>query len=210
MRTYSHSMARSARVSAGQRPGRRGRRCGGLPGGRLGRRLGGRIGCVSLAEFFAGGGERAFGCGQRRVEPELDFFRFEAGALATEPADFGEGAFVRALEGGHLSPDPEEQLAGGGIAEDGDVDGFGSETFGEQLAVEAGMDALEAAALPIGVDEGLDLVFLEDALGVDLAAVIGGDAFVERRIFAGDEDGSGVGAVLEGVYAGSEFAIGGG
>jgi hypothetical protein len=71
--------------------------------------------------------------------------------LATGAAQFGVGAVPGAFEGGDLTLDAGEEFGGRGVGEEGGGEG-GSWSFGEKGAVEVGLDALEAALLPVEFD----------------------------------------------------------
>jgi hypothetical protein len=81
-------------------------------------------------------------------------------------------------------------FAVGGVAESDDVEVFGIGTFGEEGAVEFGLGALEAALLPVGANERVDVELFEGGLGGELAVVLLGDGFVGGGFFAGNDDGS--------------------
>jgi hypothetical protein len=75
--------------------------------------------------------------------------------------------------------------------------------------VEVGLDALHAALLPIGTEHGIDVEGFGGGLGAVLVEVVGGQSVVIGGVFAGDDDGGGVDAVLQGVEAGSGLALDG-
>jgi hypothetical protein len=81
--------------------------------------------------------------------------------------------------------------------------------FGEEGAVEVGLDALEAALLPVGAEHGIDVEGLGGGLGAEVAVVVGDEGVVVGGIFAGDDDGGGVDAVFQGIEAGGGLALGG-
>jgi hypothetical protein len=95
-----------------------------------------------------------------------------------------------AVERGDLGKDLAEEFGGGGVGESGDVEVFGSRAFSEEVAVEFGLDALEAALLPVGANERVDVELFEGGLGVELAVVLVGDGFVGGGVFAGNDDGT--------------------
>ena len=77
---------------------------------------------------------------------------------------------------------------------------------GEDGAVEVGLDALEAAFVPVGADEGIDVEVLVGGLGM-VGVVIGfGEFPVFGGIFAGEDEARGVEAMFEGVEAAGGFA----
>src|ERR1035441_9950036 len=123
-------------------------------------------------------------------------------------AEFGVGAVPGAFEGGDLALDAGEELGGGGVGEEGGGEGRAG-GFGEEGAGEVGLDAEEAALLPIGAEHGFDVEEFGGGLGAEVAEVVGGEGVVFSRVLAGDDDGGGVDAVFEGVEAGGGLALGG-
>jgi len=83
------------------------------------------IGFVPLTELFAWRGERGFAFLGQLLQGLL--------AFAVEAAEFGHGTGVGTLQGGNLSDYFEQELAGGGVAEDGGVDFFGGGAFVEEV-----------------------------------------------------------------------------
>ena len=75
--------------------------------------------------------------------------------------------------------------------------------------MEIGLDANEAALLPIGAEHGVDVEVFGGGFRAVAALVVGGEGVVVGGIFAGDHDGSGVDAVFQGVEAGGGLALGG-
>jgi hypothetical protein len=130
------------------------------------------------------------------------------GALALDAAEVIEGAEVRTLEGGDAGGDFVQEFGGGGVAENGDVEVFGTGAFVEESTVQLGFETLEAAFLPVGTDQGFDVEVLDGGLGLELAVVAGGEGVVGGGVFAGDDDGSGVHSMFEGVEAGGGLAFG--
>jgi hypothetical protein len=118
------------------------------------------------------------------------------------------GTVPGAFEGGDLALGAGEEIGGGRFGEQGGGKGRAG-GFGEKSTEEIGLDALEAALLPIGADHGLDVEEFGWRLGVEVAAVIGGEGLVLGGVLARDDDGGGVDAMFEGVEAGSGLALGG-
>jgi len=128
--------------------------------------------------------------------------------LAAGAAEFGIGAVPGALEGGDLALHAGEEFGGRGIGEEGGGQGCAG-SFGEEGAVEVGLDALEAALLPVGAEHGVDVEGFGGGLGTEVAVVVGGEGVVVGGVFAGDDDGGGVDAVFQGIEAGGGLALGG-
>ena len=61
-----------------------------------------------------------------------------------------------ALEGGDLALGAGEEFGGGGIGEEGGGEGVAGGSV-EDGAVEIGLDALEAALLPVGAEHGIEV-----------------------------------------------------
>ena len=122
--------------------------------------------------------------------------------------EFGIGAVPAAFEGGDLALDADEEFGGGGLGEEYGGEGV-SGRFGEDGAEEIGLDALEAALLPIGAEHGTDVEGFGGGLGAELLEVVVGQGVVIGGVFAGDDDGGGVDAVLQGVEAGDGLALDG-
>ena len=84
--------------------------------------------------------------------------------LLAGAAEFGVGAVPGALESGDLALHAGEEFGGGEVGEEsGGERGAGS--FGEQGAVKVGLDALEAALLPVGTEHGVDVEVSEGDSG---------------------------------------------
>src|ERR1019366_3139343 len=122
--------------------------------------------------------------------------------------DLGIGAVPGAFEGGDLALDAGMEFGGGGLGKEGGGKG-GAGGFGEEGAEEVGLDALEAALLPIGAEHGVHVEEFGGGFGAELALVVGGEDVVIGGVFAGDDDGGGVDAVLESVEAGGGLALDG-
>ena len=99
-------------------------------------------------------------------------------------------------------------LAARGIGEEGSVEGW-HRSFGEEGAVEVGLDALQVALLPVGAEHGIDVEDFGWGFGAEVAVVGGGESVVVGGIFAGDDDGGGVDAVFQGIEAGGGLALDG-
>src|ERR1035438_7666136 len=97
--------------------------------------------------------------------------------LLSSAADLGIGAVPGAFEGGDLALDAGKEFGGGGIGEEGGGEG-GAGRFGEDGAEEIGLDALEAALLPIGAEHGLDVEGFRGGLRAEVAEIIGGEGVV--------------------------------
>ena len=65
----------------------------------------------------------------------------------------------------------------------------------------------EASAGPLRWDEGIDQRVFQRSDGVELLAVIEGERFELGGVFAGDEEGTGVQAVFQGVEAGNGLTL---
>ena len=65
--------------------------------------------------------------------------------------------------------------------------------------MEIGLDALEAALLPVGAEHRVDVEGFGGGLGAEVAMVGGGESVVAGGIFAGDDDGGGIDAVFQGI-----------
>src|ERR1019366_10503681 len=72
------------------------------------------------------------------------------------PAELVIGAVPGAFEGGDLALDADEEFGSGGFGEEHGGEGVAGR-FGEDGAVEIGLDNLEAALLPIGAEHGIDV-----------------------------------------------------
>ena len=130
-------------------------------------------------------------------------FGFGAGA-----AEFVIGAVPGAFEGGDLALDADEEFGGGRLGEKGGGEGVAGR-FGEEGVVEVGLDDLEAALVPIGAEHGIDVEGFGGGLGAVLVEVMGDEGLVIGGVFAGDDDGFGVDAMLQGVEAGGGLALDG-
>jgi hypothetical protein len=75
--------------------------------------------------------------------------------------------------------------------------------------VEVGLDALEAALLPVGAEHDIDVEGLGGGLGMEVAVVVGDESVVVGGIFAADDDRGGIDAVFQGIEAGGGLALGG-
>jgi len=128
--------------------------------------------------------------------------------LLSSPADLGIGAVPGAFEGGDLALDADQEFGGGGVGEQCGGEGC-ARGLGEESAVEIGLDAQEAALLPIGAEHGVDVEVFGGGFGAELAVVVGGEGLIIGGIFAGDDEGGGVDAVFESVEAGGGLALGG-
>ena len=121
---------------------------------------------------------------------------FEVGfGMAAGAVEFGIGAQPGAFEGGDVALQSGEEFGGG--------------RSGEEGAVETGLDGLEAAFLPIGAEHGFDVEEFGGGTGTELAAVAGGEGLAGGGVFAGNDGGGGIDAVLQGVEAGGGLAFGG-
>ena len=97
----------------------------------------------------------------------------------------------------------EDIGASGAAGEDQSQRGFGGRSRGrEEGADDLRLDAGEAAAVPIGLDESLDEIVFQRANGVELLAVILREGFEGGGIFAGDDEGASLDAVFQGIEAG--------
>src|SRR5207248_2234778 len=115
-------------------------------------------------------------------------------------AEFGVGAIPGTLEAGDLTLDADEETGGLRVADQGAGEA-GGPGFVEEGPVDLGLDALEAALVPVGADHGFDVKGFGGGFGVELAAVVVDQGVVCGGVFAGDDDGSGVKPVLEGIEA---------
>src|ERR1035437_7286251 len=154
-----------------------------------------------FAGYFVGSGWEAF---------ELVVAGCSGGVhgLRAGAAEFGIGAVPGAFEGGDLSLHADEEFGGGGLGKEYGGEGVAG-WFGEDRVEEIGLDAPQAALLPIGAEHGSDVEGLGRGLGTELAVVVGGEGVVIGGIFAGDDDGGGVQSVLQGVEAGDGLALDG-
>src|ERR1035437_1232198 len=128
--------------------------------------------------------------------------------LCVGAAEFGIGAVPGAFEGGDLALDADQEFGGWGLGEEYGSEGVAGR-FGEDGVGEVSLDALEAALLPIGAEHGIDVEGFGGGLGAELVVVVGGERVVIGGVFAGDDDGSGVKAMFEGVEAGGGLALDG-
>jgi hypothetical protein len=99
-------------------------------------------------------------------------------------AEFGIGAVPGTFEGGDLALYAGEEFGGGGVGEERCGE-RGSGSFGEEGAVEVGLDALEAALLPVGAEHGIDVEGFGGGFGAEVAVVGGDEDVVVGGIFAG-------------------------
>jgi len=132
---------------------------------------------------------------------------FPGGGFQAEAAELGQGAEVLAFQGIELAEDAVER----GGAESGAV-GAGENVgglFAGKRAENVGLEANEAAAHPVAVDEGIDQVTRDRDSGLVVVEVAGGESVEFVLAFTGDDEDSGVDAVLEGVEADGDFALGG-
>ena len=127
---------------------------------------------------------------------------FGAGAV-----EFVVGAVPGAFEGGDLALDAEEEFGGGRLGEECSGE-RATGRFGHDGAVEIGLDDFHAALEPVGAEHGVHVERFGGGLGAVLVAVVGGEGFVFGGVFAGDDGGSGVDAVFEGVETGGGLAFG--
>jgi hypothetical protein len=122
----------------------------------------------------------------------------EEGAVGLEGAELLQAAEERTLGAGLVTG---QTLEGGfeGVFEEG-VGGFGGQ-FRFQAA--------DAAEVPGGVDELIEQVVLEGALGIELG-LVGGEEVVKLFLFAfADDQVAGGEAVFAGVLGGAGLALGG-
>src|ERR1035437_1195710 len=105
------------------------------------------------------------------VVPEVAF------GLTAATAQFGVGAVPGAFEGGDLALHAGEEFGGGGIGEQ-----CGGERraarFGEDGAVEVGLDEPDAALLPGGAEHGFDVEFFGGGCGAEIAVVGAGEGVI--------------------------------
>src|ERR1035437_1106546 len=158
-------------------------------------------GLTDRSQLGGGSGVGAFGGGVAGCSGGVHGLR--AGA-----AEFGIGAVPGAFEGGDLSLHADEEFGGGGLGKEYGGEGVAG-WFGEDRVEEIGLDAPQAALLPIGAEHGIDVEGFGGGLGTELAVVVGGKGVVIGGIFAGDDDGGGVQSVLQGVEAGDGLALDG-
>ena len=125
--------------------------------------------------------------------------------LFAQAVEFAKGAVPGTVVGGDLALDTGEEAGGGGIGEEGGSE-VGGGGFGEDGAVEIGLDALEAAFVPVGAEEGIDVEALVGRLGLVGVAIGVGKGLVFGGVFAGEDEGLGVEGVFEGVEAAGGFA----
>src|ERR1019366_5442563 len=160
-------------------------------------------GCGNEANSLGGG---RVGIVAEAVQIVLERLARRVLVLLSSPADLGIGAVPGAFEGGDLALDADEEFGGGGVGEQGGGEGC-SRGLGEESAVEIGLDAQEAALLPIGAEHGVDVEAFGGGFSAELAGVVGGEGLVIGGIFAGDDDGGGVDAVFQCVEAGGGLAL---
>jgi hypothetical protein len=130
-------------------------------------------------------------------------------AGAMETPKIVEGAEVRPLQRGDFGGDAAEEFGIGRTVKEGEVQIFGVGAFGEEGTVEFALGAAVAASEPIGMNEGGKVGFFERGLRTELGAIVGDYALIGFAVFAGEKDGIGVEAVLQGIKAGAGFVFGG-
>ena len=134
-------------------------------------------------------------------------FGIPGAAFGLRAAEFFEGAEV-ALLGGLLAA--EEAVEGAVVVagEDGAEGAFGGDLgVCDDGAEQFGLGAGVAAAVPLGLDQGVDEEGLERAFGAELAAVAGSEGLDFRRVFTGDGERAGVNAAVSfgGMRRGASF-----
>ena len=158
-----------------------------------------------------------------RNEPNFGVFRlgrigygwgwFEVGLLVTAESlaalEFGEVAEVGALGIGDVAVEAVEGIGVGGeaVTEIGALSGFVGDAGGVVDEV-AGEEAV-AAEEPIVLNEDIDEEALDDAEGLELVVVLGGEGGEGGGVFAGAAFVAGVDAGFGGIEAGDGFALGG-
>jgi hypothetical protein len=118
-------------------------------------------------------------------------------AFAGGATQFGEGAEEAALSGFAAAEDAVERLASGGVlAVDNSERVLRGKRTGrarsgvlfELKAEELGLNAREAATVPIGLDQGVDEVSFEGTVGLELLIIFADELFELDGIFAGDDE----------------------
>lgn len=117
------------------------------------------------------------------------------------------GGIDAALEEGEGVAAAVEDVAEGRVLVDGV--GAGLFGFGDLVFPELGFDAIEAAELPIGADEGIDQQAGERGGRLKLVEVFGGEGFELGGVFAPNDLGLGMNAGFERIAAGGGLALDG-
>jgi len=127
-------------------------------------------------------------------------------ALLPQALQLFEGAEPGAFGGLAVADHAVEHAAGGAVG--GEKGGEGV-LAGFQLVEEAGhelgFDEGIAAPVPVGLNQGFDQKSLFRAGGAIFPAIVAGEGFEPGGIFAGDDGGTSVHAVLESVEARGGF-----
>src|SRR5581483_5850080 len=133
-------------------------------------------------------------------------FSFAGHGVATEALQLSEGAVESAVGGIDAALEVVELVAraAGDLAERGllveAAEGiFG---FGDFVGPELGLDAAEAAELPIGAGNGVDEQAFGGSGGLPFLVVIAGEGLEQVRILTADDMRPGVNAGFQGVEPG--------
>ena len=132
------------------------------------------------------------GRGPFRRELALDAFALDVG-------EGGEGMAPVALGGLPPTEDLVEDVAVGGIFDEGGAEGeLSALGQGGNAGVEVGcLDAVAAALHPDGLNHGVDEVFLDDGGGGEFLHILAAESVEFGGVFAGDDEGFGGEAQLE-------------
>ena len=127
-----------------------------------------------------------------------------------EAAQLGASAIPIALGGLLAAEDFLEGIGADGVLEEGRAEGaVGGLNAIEDGVEELGLDAGEAADVPVAADDGVDKQRFDGALRTELVVIGAGELLERGGVLAGDDQGLGIGAVLESVETDRGLALDG-
>jgi hypothetical protein len=96
-----------------------------------------------------------------------------------------------------------EDIGAEGIGDDDGPDSvIGTLLVGDEGLDGRGFETGDSALLPVAADEGVYQFGFDYTFGAEFFVVFAGDVEQVSFVFAGDDQGSGIGAVFQGVEAG--------
>jgi hypothetical protein len=143
--------------------------------------------------------------GERAIEKRRKGCIFSGFGVVAAAMELAMGPVPGAFERGQLTLDPGEEFGGGTVAEEDGAE-VGAGGLGEEGAIELRLDAAKAPLVPIGADHGVDVEGFGRVGRAEAGVVVADEGLVFGGIFAGDDNGFGVEAVLECVEAGGGLA----
>jgi hypothetical protein len=126
--------------------------------------------------------------------------------VALEALQLSESAVIGALGGIDAALEPGEGVERAAV--DFSERHLSLGALGELVGPELGFDAVEAAQLPIRLDQGVNEKAFQGGGRLELLVISAGECFKLSGIFAGDDLGVGVDAGREGIKAGDGLPLG--